>query len=378
MACDLLLRQVRFAICPFDGAVPSRLGWLALICGTLQYGAVFERAGGESLRAYLDMRSGRGKFLPRSATPESLKLIELPEAERGGVAAYLAFIENGPELLSSTLAPWSDLIGALRQAWGDCPAFDRIAFLSAGIRSKTDLGADGDLGPADNIVSTARFARLKSGAPHWWHDRLSEISGADSSARWLLLLWLWATPRTLIKLSVLLDQLLNNLSSKDWANLSREFYLLSTFVRKVDDASGIAVYELYQFESLGSRLCSFVGQRLSLKPQLKLAMTIAHNKSAEAPEVQFALEAVVKSCLTESSWRDALDTIRALYLRGAYIPLGVRRTFEVPADVANEVSRQSESFPLPLVAAADSALRVDAGSKAVGLQTIAVRDKWFR
>ncbi|MGY4300150.1 hypothetical protein ACVWXN_008245 [Bradyrhizobium sp. i1.4.4] len=377
-ACELIRSDVRFSAVAFDGSSPNRLSWLALICGTFQYGCVFDVAG-VSLRSVLESRSGRGNFLSRSATPESLKLSALPEVERGVVSAYLAFIENNTEILSNSAAPWTDLVMILRQAWGDSPAFDRIAFISAGIRSKIDLGSDGDLGATDDIVATARFARLKSGAHQWWRDRLSEVGDADTRVRWLLLLWLWATPRTLIKLSSFLDGVLAGLSNKEWTHLSREFYFLSTFVRKTDETSLVASFNPSEFEAFSSRVCSFVGHRLPPRPQLELAKIVANDQSAEAPEVQFALEAVVRSCLGEVSWNDALSTIKVLYLRGAYIPLGMmRRNFEVPADVANEVSREPESYPLPLVAAADAALRTEAGSMAIGLQSISVRDRWFR
>ncbi|WP_128931936.1 NACHT domain-containing protein [Bradyrhizobium zhanjiangense] len=376
-ARKLILFDAKFSAVAFDGSNPHRLNWLALICGAFQYGSVFD-VGAVSLRSFLESRAGRDKFLPRSATPENLKLDELPEPERGVVLAYLAFIDNSTELLSSTLAPWTELVTALRQALGDSPAFDRIAVISAGIRSKIDLGSDGDLSATDDIVSTARFARLKSGAHQWWRDRLSGVENVDARVRWLLLLWFWATPRTLMKLASFLDGLLADLSNKEWTTLSREFYFLSTYVRRSDEASSGQSYDLTDFEKFSSRVCSFVRQRLPLKPQLKLAQNVANDPSAEAPEVQFALEAVVRSCLGESNWEGELGTIKALYSRGAYIPLGIRRNFEVPAGVASEVSREPESFPLPLVAAADGALRAEAGSKSVSLQAIAARDKWFR
>ncbi len=370
----LILSDARFASSSFDGSTPNRLAWVALICGTHQYGLIFEHSGGISLRNLLEGRSGRGKFPPRSATAESLRLSELPDDERSAVSSYLAFIDSSPEILATSLVPWSELVTALRQAWRDSPAFDRIALLSAGIRSKLDLGTDGDLSPTDNIVSSARFARLKSGAPQWWRERLGQNMDSDTKVRWLLLFWLWATPRTLVKLAATLDQLLTALSSQDWTHLSREFYILTQFVRKAEDVSTIAGYELSQLESASSRLHSFIGQRLPPKQQLKFAMIVADDPSAEAPEIQFALEAVVRCCLAnEARWSDALESIKALYLAGGFIPLSLRRNFEVPIEVAEKVSREPDRFPLPLVASADSTLRGDTGSKAARLQVIAAR-----
>ncbi len=176
----------------------------------------------------------------------------------------------------------------------------------------------------------------------------------------------------------LLDQLLVSLPAEHWVILSREFYILAGFARKTEDTSSVTSSDLSQFESLSSRVCSFVGQRLPLKLQPTLGAIIASDPSAEVPELQFALEAVVKSCLAGSPWAHALEMIRTLYLRGVSIPMNIHQGIDISTEVAEKISRELEQFPLPLVAAADSSLRANAGAKAEGLQSIASRDKWFR
>lgn len=182
-----------------------------------------------------------------------------------------------------------------------------------------------------------------------------------------------------VRVSSKLDSMLSELSIHDWTQLSREFYLLASLARRAEDASAITAHELSQMETTNSRVYSFIGQRLPLNLKLKLAMIVASDSSAAAPEIQFALETMVRCCIAkEANWTDVLENIKALYLAGAFIPIHLRRNFEVPSEVAEKISHEPEAFPLPLVAAADSSLRGDTGSKAIGLQVIAARDRWFQ
>ncbi len=371
-----VLNQVLFTNVPFEGTKLNGLSWLAMICGTYQYGVVFQYSGRTPLRAVVEGRAGRSAFPSKSIIAESLKPGDLPEADQRAIATYLAFVDNDVEALSSSLSPWKELVSAMRMAWGDSSAVDRIAFLSAGIRSKVDLGIDGDLGPKDDIVESVRFARLRSGSPQWWRNRLTQCADAGTSKRWLLIYWLWATPRTLIKLSSDLDSMLLKLSYDSWINLSREFYVLSQFLKK-PDVGPLRSSDVENLKSLSTRARSFVGQRLNSLDQFDLAISMWADDSAEAPQIQFSMEAIVQFCQENGRWGDSLDKIESLYLRGATIPLNMRNNFNLSESIALHVARAPERFPLPLVATADSALRSSAGAEASRLLTVASRDKWF-
>jgi hypothetical protein len=158
----------------------------------------------------------------------------------------------------------------MRNAWGDCPAVDRIAFLGAGIRSKSVEGIDVPLANAPNLVGAARFFRLKSGAPRWWEHQLESEQNPDEMRRVLLLLWMWATPNTLQKLLGRLRELLARMDHDHWLGINRELYYFRHFLEERDTPGGET--GLNAIAKLGSRVSTFVGQRLSDESQLTLAI----------------------------------------------------------------------------------------------------------
>lgn len=304
------------------------------------------------------------------------------------VRAHDHFLDIPVSETSTSIGPWSALVEELRGSFGDQPVIDRIAFVAAGIRSKLEVGIEGRLEHTINLVETARFVRLKSGAPRWWEERLKAEADPIERRRLLLLLWLWGTRRTVVEVSAVVGEALASLSETDWENLCREFRILRARLRLVDDLGDVEDGQVSRIRRLGSRVCMFVGWRAGAKTRVDLAMAIANGSlETHSPQTNFALESIVSGLGEVVSWKVALPIIKALYARGARIRYpfarntmghqAFREARKLSDEDARTISSEPEKYPLPLVAMADAELRSSAGAAASKLLDVAVKERWF-
>lgn len=359
----------------FDRQISGRLEWLATLCGCHQYVVALTEDSRTPLRHSLRRYGWERR---REATTPS-KLRDFPKLEKQAVDEYMKFIETATSVTSTSITPWSDLVKAMRAAWGDCAAIDRIAFVGAGVRSLQIDAEDVRLKDAVDLVSAARFARLKSGAPRWWVERLDKADKKERE-RLLLLVLMWATPRTLVKLAKTLAPFLAELNADEWCKLCNNANYILPALRKQTrdqqteiDAGGIA-----SIMKFGSRVSTFIGRRLGRTSQYGIAVRLAGEVVPPfSSEGQFALETIFFACSDDQNkWADALPCIKRLYAIGC-ASLPYVHDIRMPEDIAKQISRDVDCFPLPIVAIADDHLRSIAGTQAPKLLEVARRDRWF-
>jgi hypothetical protein len=306
----------------------------------------------------------------------------LSALQREALKAYGEFLDIAPATLSGSLEPWTTFVETLRTAWGDCPAFDRIAILAAGIRSKEDkTGAPGDQPATIRLVEAFRFMRLKSGAPRWWDDRLRSDEGDMERNRTLLVMWTWATPKTMLKISQTLTKILNALDQETWGHLYREYSAISSaLMRRRERVEALGEPHLQKLKGQCLRFQLLVGSRLSGDDRFEIAKTMTGRISRDyALEAQFALDAILEAIRRPSDLKAALPLVKDLYACGASARGGLRREEQTMSEaIAKEISEFPEAYPLRLVAEADNALRSIAGPKASRLLDVAEREGWFR
>lgn len=369
----ILLNEIHLSAYFPDPTKSDRLEWLASMCSTLQYFIARSDAGAIPLRMVLENRIG--PFHAREITQEARNRISrLENAERKAVEAFNAFLDTPTAELATSIEPWTNLVEAMRKAWGDCRSIDRIAFVGAGIRSKSDTGVAAPLSSNANLVAAARYARLKSGAPRWWEKQLMQETSVTEQRRLLLLLLLWTTSKTLIKLVDILDAILTILPDEEWSALMHDFRAMQLVDREETlDTKGI---ELLKAKSC--RLGAFIGLRLSSSTCFDLAVSMVDREvSAQSPEGEFAMSTLLEGFRQEDKQGTGLPRIQKLYLSGAITSIRQQREFPMPESVAINISSAPDKFPLSLVSVADANLRSTAGSKALKLLEVAQRDNWF-
>lgn len=355
------------------------LAKIASISSYYQYGLALNDESAVSIKHLVDRRFGEAKSDKGIESEKLLSAAKERNADNRAFEAHCKFLDTSSAITSTSVIPWVELVEVLRVAWGDCPAIDRIAFLGAGVRSR-DPGVPSErLGDASDLVSAARFVRWKSGAPRWWEERLQNETDGLERRRLLLLLWRWGTLRTIIKISSTLKPVLDSLDPAEWGNLCADYGCLQYGARQGIVSNEINRSDLMLAKNLGSRLCMFLGMRLTWEHRYELAVALSSPEmQAGQPELQFAMDNTITALRQKVKIKLALHNIKYLYLKGAsgrYF--AQREDLSLSKSIATNISNDSSNFPLPLIAFADGQLRSVAGASAAKLLDIANRDAWF-
>lgn len=356
---------------------PCRLHWLARTVAYYPYTLALLDDDALPLHDVMARRLGGGRFTKDD--PGYLNragMDDLPAAERAAAQAYLDFIACEIPILAVSLEPWRNLVKCLRAAWGDCSAIDRIAFLAAGIRNSAEIGLPACLDHAPDLVEVARYARLKSGAPRWWIDQLTAQIESRERRRLLLLLLMWGTPKTLLKLIDPLEKILENLPEHDWIELNSNYQVIGG---RLPGQRTITLSDIAAFAQRSPRLCTYLGQRLDIVPRFMLAGFLTQSaEELAAPERNFVYRSIGGGIRLQMDWEANLPFISKLYLRGCITPLPIARDAPMSKAAAEVISQAPELYPMSLVAQADTALRSLAGTEIASLGEVAERDCWFK
>ncbi|MEJ5979187.1 hypothetical protein WG901_21215 [Novosphingobium sp. PS1R-30] len=376
LARDELLHGLPLLRADPSGDESCRVQWLARTVSYSQYTLIYSEDDGLPLHESMARRLGYGRRI-RGDEPGNLNragLEDLPVAERAAAEAYLQFIAHEVVHLATNLEPWQSLVARLRDAWGDCAAIDRIAFLAAGVRNSGESGLPAPFASTPDLVETARYARLKSGAPRWWSDQLTAASGARERRRLLLLLQMWGTPKTLLKLVDTLESILGGLPADEWVALDRDFQVIGGRLRGV-----MTLPSNQALARQAPRLCVYLGSRLDHAGRFALAGELARSTAEfQAPERNFVYRGICDGMRFGMDWEDMLPKISELYLEGCTAPLPIAPDATLSQGTAERVSRDPAHYPLSLVARADSTLRSLAGAETSSLGEVAERDQWFK
>ncbi|MBX5225078.1 hypothetical protein HJC06_01265 [Rhizobium sp. NLR9b] len=348
---------------------------LAAITSPYQYQQVFVDTDDVPLEMAIERRLSWERAVDERQVIADVK-VAFSKVEEDAIEAYETFVSMPTSLLATKLAPWSDLVKALRRAWGDCPAIDRIACIGAGIRAKTEAGDETPLASARDLVGSARHIRRKSGAPRWWEEKLSSVSTSSETRRLLLLLMLWGTPKTLFETTEKLESALDSLTETDWRNLVRDFR--ASRLREADGGTYVTDKDIAALSHRGPRIITFIGFRLPERIRYHLALSVAGLVPKKAsPEVQFALQSLLQNRSDMSRLKKDLERISDLYLSGATANFRNDGGIPISKAIAESIMSNAEKFPLHLLAQADRTLMSAAGKGTPKLLEVAQREGWF-
>jgi len=357
---------------------------LAEIISPLQYQIIFREDANLSAR---DLRNRR-TLLPSNSentTEEganSERKSSLSQAQRDAVSAYNYFLDLPSDELATSLQPWSALVETLRRTWGDAKAIDRIAIIASHIRSKEDVGAapNGIFDAKEKLVERFRFARLKSGAPRWWEKQLNNTDDPEVIEKLVLMIWVFATKKTLFQLSDKLSAILESFDATIWRRVTAEFNAISNgFIRNRTPIE-LSEADLERAKSLSPRAVVFVGRRIDMYSRNKLVKKCLIGY--EGPDdliLQFEVDVLTAPLSSKPpDYEAALPVITRALARGKPMAYArMLRGVNLSEDVATVISKDPESYPLSFVANADAVLTAKAGAEARSLSEVATSEKWF-
>ena len=282
---------------------------------------------------------------------------------------------------STTLAPWSKLIGEGVCEFGSSPVFDEIAVISAGIHSKLEQGRVGtDLfDAAVPLCERSRYARLRSGSPRWW---LAQLDAADNESKVdfaLINMIAWATPRTMAQISNRLSGLLDGLDERKFRRLVEIATRSSS-----PDKAGIKGTQMVGALNVVSPRALALLMRRSHPADVDIIFEGALKDSGTKDSIVLSMVAemaVRRAIENPAEWKGALPIVRRAYSKDAmrdlpFVGPHAERS-EMPVPVALEVLRQASQYPLHLIALADASLTKVVGAAAKPVGSIAQAEDWF-
>ena len=352
----------------------SDLFWMARILNSSQYGMIFTDTTGHSLHHLLETRLSNS-----AAKSFPMDVPAICDKTKMALEAYQAFLMIPISILQASSAPWSEFVEALRSAWGDCDAIDSIAVIGAGVRDRNNSGVDQSLSSTENLAGVFRHIRMKSGAPSWWIQTLESAKRNANFLRYLLIFWVWSTPRTMFTLAERLDDLICDLSPEEWEQLQRNRNRCQFLEQGGKMIDRIEKPDSQILSKLSGRGSMFFGKRLNNDIRYHVVYSILKDKESSVPELNFALSAIYERMREDFNWRPMLSDIKALYARGAVSQFTLRRDdLGMPAGVASDVLGSLEDYPLAIIASADNLLKAQIGERAPKLWDVAQKEGWFR
>ncbi len=288
---------------------------------------------------------------------------------------------------ASDLGPWERIIELGRSLFGDRWAFYYLANVGAGIRSSavkcnefSDL-----LDHSQPLSRRTRYARLRSGAHHWWKGQLEAARTNEEQMFVALVALTWVKPATLLAIWEQIDPIVAALDSKTW----RELYVgvRRAFLWAQPDGWK----EELDISSLPQGLTARFAELFSDRVDLKSAHLIyARYVKGTADEDPVALEVTQREALDlerfgTAEWKPNLELIRRCYgLGGVFEPFALYRHARVPSEstavplsIAREITRAPNHYPSFLVALAEERCREDVASRVVAVADVAKQEKWF-
>lgn len=353
----------------------------AELCSTLSadiYHSLFVGStgafGGSAGTALLAMRRrGRKKL----QSPRSLPV------EWHSTGLVLKFLETVEQALtkplrawSSNRALWSSIVEAGRDLWGDRWAFYKIAAVAGGVTLPKMTSST----PPQALCDYAALARRQSGSDKWWQTALCEgLLSADEALFRLLLLFTWATPRTVGRLGADLDMVVSALSESEVERLVAGLQFTVTATDRSDSIKPYAKH-LTQLPQLSPRVRAFMSMRGGSELAHVLFPDAAVILDQSRDEwVREQMLGMITQWAFEGrwGWSAALPLIEKGYSYGLEYPGEIFEFSSLPHEVAVRIRDRPSAFPLYLVQMADDVLteRVKGRVKKVG--ETAAREGWL-
>ncbi len=339
--------------------------------------------GRMSLLEYLDRYTGFKNLGTDNVSPS------FANAERCArvIEAFIGAAASPLSVWDTTTEPWGQIVETGISEFGQHRRWVELANVAAGIRSKEEQCEDSpDLFDLSRpLVRRARYARLRAGTRKWWSNQLQSATNADEAWMALLILFTWASGRTIEGMSEELDNIVENLGRADWN------YLFSS-LRKAVDANSLRSW-------VNSAKIRVDALPPSLSHRTAALMTVRCRNSAVASDlydrylsdyhgddpvvlsVRTDMQ-IIQACRNEGKWSQAIEGLRSNYDAGVPVGRGffehlARRRVKLPKAVAKEIAENPMEFPVRLVNLAEARCRELNASRISPVGRVAAEDGWF-
>lgn len=236
-----------------------------------------------------------------------------------------------------------------------------------------------------SLCKRSRYARLRAGTVSWWQKHFSLACNEADLMFLTLVLITWGSRKTLIKLFVLIDEFVAELSDENWNQL---YSSAKDSIRLIQPFSNpLLNFKSEDFpESLDAKTATLVGLRVKEQSRIHLySKYLEEYDGADLITLKFCQDVALEIfSLNQENWASVRAVIQRSYLKGVVSePYLYHRFFQkiteekLPIKIAEEISQQPDCYPSFLVAVAEDRCKEAVAPNIVPVSEIARKEKWF-
>lgn len=284
----------------------------------------------------------------------------------------------------NNIEPWDLLVESFRGIFQDTWAVKIISVISAGIKSKDETYEEfSDLTDSSkSLCKRARCARMKSGNVKYWESQLQNSSDITYT---LLVLFTWATPKTLIQLIESISINVNKLSQD-------EFWTLSVYLRKTTRQSHLnnsQTEDLTKFlieNSIDAEILYLISYRFSEELRLNFIYKNLSNSTIKMKDIgDIRLSYLIEKYLKKNEDLSLLKEVKEIYSsltnyeeRSYHFYNGhLNEAKELPIEIANTIMSESKKYPRVIASFAERSCRIFANKNIKAVGQVAKNENWF-
>jgi hypothetical protein len=283
------------------------------------------------------------------------------------------------------LAPFDELTHAIVQEFGNVWIVNLFALRAAAYRVADPSTKDNELfDSSKSICQRVRYAAEHRGGVAWWNKQLDSIESNEDTMLFLLILFTWATPAVVKSVLPSLDQLLDDLPTKEWYKLfdAIRANMWEGPGQRNKTKSQELVDALPKNASARTVLC--VGVRITIESehalyQARLLNYSGHDRKILAVCQWFAGHMLFSKPSDPSPYLSLLKRGYRQEAEQSDFGLGrAMRDWSPPLDlsVAKTIAANPEEYPSFLLKAAEQVCQTYTASQVVPVGTVARNEKW--
>jgi hypothetical protein len=288
---------------------------------------------------------------------------------------------------ASELSPWDALVEKSRSVWGEQWIHFLLANVASGIKSLNETCKDFPnlLDHSKSLCRRTRYARLRAGAPEWWHKQFN-TAVHDYELKFIsLVLLTWGSSKTLMSLSEIVGTFFDQLSAEQW------YHIIHSVKQSLSLLHGQSNGDLLAFdisalsESLSERTVIAIGIRAKPDHAISLYQRYLLNyQGSDRTVLEFCQEAAIDLAKSNPThWEQVLAIIAKSYAHGIildphpfYTFTNSSKRYQFPPKIAEEITENFEKYPRYLVTFAEEICRAEVASKVTPVGQIAQREGW--
>ena len=277
----------------------------------------------------------------------------------------------------SQLEPWSAFIEPARQLCGEQVVFWLTAIRAAATVNLTTARECRLTDQRETLCDRAAYAKQRSDDSDWWREQLASASNIGTSAvQYVVLAMQQFSPIELIfTLSGEVSSALDRLPDSAWHRLARASSNLEVPIKNIGSV-GLP-------SSASPRLAALLIDRFSPDEGLLIyeRFLVGYNGS-DRSVLQKCADLAFRGLRNPEMREESLQIISNVYKQDicpqvAHRHLHLEKENEIPTDVAYKICSSPTDYPLSLIAAAETVLTTQAGSRSIPVGEVAARDRWF-